>query len=104
MRSQFEALRLALQDHFSVALIDVKMPDMSGIDVARYMKQVERTRDVPIIFVTAFGNDAREIHSAYEAGCADYLVKPVDAEIVRRKVAFFAELSRSRQSRNDPPT
>lgn len=95
-----EALRLALQERFTVALIDVKMPDMSGIEVARYMKQVERTRDVPIIFVTAFGKDPDEIHNAYDAGCVDYLVKPLDAEIVRKKVAFFAELSWSRQTRS----
>jgi len=95
-----QALHLALQERFAVALIDVKMPDISGIEVALLMKQVERTRDIPIIFVTAFGKDPEEIHRAYDAGCVDYLVKPLDPEVVRKKVAFFAELSRSRQSRN----
>jgi CheY-like chemotaxis protein len=95
-----EALAFALKERFSVALLDVKMPDMSGIDVALLMKQVERTRDIPIIFVTAFGKDPDEIHRAYDAGCADYLVKPLDPEIVRKKVAFFTELTRHRQSQN----
>jgi CheY-like chemotaxis protein len=95
-----QALHLVLRERFAVALIDVKMPDMSGIDVALYMQQVERTRDIPIIFVTAFGKDSDEIHRAYDAGCADYLVKPLDPEIVRKKVAVFVELSRKRHGRN----
>jgi PleD family two-component response regulator len=63
------------------------------------MKALERSRDVPIIFITAFGDDPAEIHRAYSAGGADYLVKPLDAEIVRRKVAVFVDLSRRRGER-----
>jgi len=51
---------------------------------------------IPIIFITAFGNDPGEIHRAYTAGGADYLVKPLDAEIVRKKVAVFVDLARRR--------
>jgi CheY-like chemotaxis protein len=91
-----EALRLTLRESFSVALIDVAMPGMNGLEVAVHLKELERSRDIPIIFVTAFGNDPQEIHRAYSAGGADYLVKPLDAEIVRRKVAVFVELSRKR--------
>jgi CheY-like chemotaxis protein len=92
-----EALRLALRERFSVALIDIAMPGMDGLEVAVHMKELERSRDTPIIFITAFGDDPEEIHRAYSAGGADYLVKPLDAEIVRKKVAVFVDLSRRGQ-------
>ncbi len=91
-----EALSLALRESFAVALIDVAMPGMDGLEVAIHMKELERSRDIPIIFITAFGDDPEEIHRAYSAGGADYLVKPLDAEIVRKKVAVFVDLSRRR--------
>ncbi|RYZ06430.1 MAG: hybrid sensor histidine kinase/response regulator [Myxococcales bacterium] len=100
-----EALSLALRETFAVALIDVAMPGMDGLEVAIHMKELERSRDIPIIFITAFGDDPQEIHRAYSAGGADYLVKPLDAEIVRKKVAVFVDLSRRRsQSLRRPPT
>jgi signal transduction histidine kinase/ActR/RegA family two-component response regulator len=93
-RSGSEALSLALREHFAVALIDVAMPGMTGLEVATHMKALARSRDTPIIFITAFGDDPEEIHRAYSAGGADYLVKPLDAEIVRKKVAVFVDLDR----------
>jgi signal transduction histidine kinase/CheY-like chemotaxis protein len=95
-----EALSIALRETFAVALIDISMPGMNGLEVAVNLKALERSRDIPIIFITAFGNDPEEIHQAYSAGGADYLVKPLDTEIVRKKVAVFVELSR-RRSGND---
>lgn len=92
-----EALRLTLRDRFAAALIDVAMPRMNGFEVATHLKTLERSRHIPIIFITAFGEDPEEIHRAYAAGGADYLVKPLDPEIVRKKVAVFVELSRKRQ-------
>jgi signal transduction histidine kinase/ActR/RegA family two-component response regulator len=94
-----EALRLMLRETFAAVLMDIAMPGMDGLEVASHMKALERSRDVPIIFITAFGNDPAEIHRAYSAGGADYLVKPLDAEIVRRKVAVFVDLSRRRNER-----
>jgi CheY-like chemotaxis protein len=93
-RSGKEALELVLRENFSVALVDIAMPIMNGFEVAMHMKELQRSRDIPIIFVTAFGNDPEEIHRAYAAGGADYLVKPLDPEIVRKKVAVFVELGR----------
>lgn len=105
-RSGEEALSIALRERFAVALIDVAMPGMTGFDVAIHLKELERSREIPIIFITAFGDDPAEIHRAYSAGGADYLVKPLDAEIVRKKVAVFIALSQRRQgnekSRKDP--
>jgi CheY-like chemotaxis protein len=97
-----EALSVALREQFAVALIDVAMPGMNGLDVAVNLKALERCRDIPIIFITAFGNDPEEIHKAYSAGGADYLVKPLDTEIVRKKVAVFVELSRRRLGERPP--
>ena len=94
-----EALRLMLRESFAVVLMDIAMPGMDGLEVAGHMKALERSRDVPIIFITAFGDDPAEIHRAYSAGGADYLVKPLDTEIVRRKVAVFVDLSRRRNER-----
>ena len=102
-RSGQEALSLALREQFSVALIDVAMPGINGLEVAVHLKELERSRDTPIIFVTAFGDDPREIHRAYAAGGADYLVKPLDPEIVRKKVAVFVDLSRRRAHSERPP-
>lgn len=98
-----KALRVALREQFAVALIDIAMPGMNGLEVATHLKELERSRDIPIIFVTAFGDDPEEIHRAYAAGGADYLVKPLDAEIVKKKVAVFVDLSRRRQQSDRPP-
>ena len=97
-----EALSVALREPFAVALIDVAMPEMNGLEVAVHLKALERSRDIPIIFITAFGNDPEEIHRAYSAGGADYLVKPLDPEIVRKKVAVFVDLSRRRSGSDSP--
>lgn len=95
-----EALGLALRESFAVALIDIAMPGMDGLEVAVHLKELERSRDIPIIFITAFGDDPEEIHRAYSAGGADYLVKPLDAEIVRKKVAVFVDLTKRRIENN----
>ncbi len=63
-----EALRLMLRESFAVVLMDIAMPGMDGLEVAGHMKALERSRDVPIIFITAFGDDPAEIHRAYSAG------------------------------------
>jgi CheY-like chemotaxis protein len=99
-KSGQEALALVLRERFAVALIDIAMPGMTGLEVATHLKELDRSRDIPIIFVTAFGDDPEEIHRAYSAGGADYLVKPLDPEIVRKKVAVFVDLSR-RQRRSE---
>jgi signal transduction histidine kinase/CheY-like chemotaxis protein len=93
-----EALREALREEFTLALIDVAMPGMDGLEVARHLKKLARYRDLPILFVTAFGDDPEEIHRAYAAGGADYIVKPLDPEIVRKKVAVFVELAQRHRS------
>lgn len=92
-----EALQLTLRESFGVILLDVVMPGMDGFEVARHLKSVERTREIPILFLTAVATDVTQIYRAYAVGAVDYLIKPLDPEVVRRKVAVFVDLVRQRQ-------
>jgi PAS domain S-box-containing protein len=88
---------LLLRQDFALILLDVAMPAMDGFEVARRLQQTERTRHIPIIFVTAVANDAQQLSEGYSVGAVDYLVKPLDVAIVRRKVGVFVDLYRQRQ-------
>jgi PAS domain S-box-containing protein len=90
-----EALRHLLDGDFAVILLDVQMPELDGFETARYIKQRERTRDIPIIFVTAISKEREHVFRGYEAGAVDYLFKPYDPELLRSKVAVFVELWRA---------
>ena len=96
-RSGPEALELLLGRSVALALIDVQMPEMDGFELATLMRGVERTRHVPIIFVTAGSNDQRRVFAGYEAGAVDFLFKPIDAHVLRGKVDVFVTLERQRQ-------
>ncbi len=92
-----QALAAVLREDFAVILLDVTMPGMSGFEVADFLKQRERSRHVPIVFVTAIATDVSHIYEAYSVGAVDYLVKPLDPRIVRSKVAVLADLYRQRR-------
>ncbi|WP_225205296.1 response regulator [Novosphingobium huizhouense] len=96
-RSGFEALELLLREDFALALLDVMMPGMDGFELAELMRGIERTRAVPIIFLTALATDERRRFRGFEAGAVDYLLKPVDPVVLAGKVGVFAELARQRQ-------
>ncbi|MFC4256621.1 response regulator [Altererythrobacter xixiisoli] len=96
-RSGVEALELLLIHDVALALLDVQMPGMDGFELAEFMRGTERTRRVPIIFLTAVATDERRKFRGYEAGAVDYLLKPLDAQILRNKVAVFIELYRQRR-------
>lgn len=89
-----EALFKVLSWDFAVILLDVRLPDIHGFEVASLVKQRERSRHVPILFLTAATDDISTIHAAYAAGGVDYLQKPLDPDVVRAKVAVFVELYR----------
>ena len=94
-----EALDLLLRHDFAVALIDVQMPGMDGIELAETMRSIERTRSVPIIFVTAARHDESKVLRGYASGGAvDFLYKPIVPHVVRSKVEFFLELARKRRT------
>ncbi|MFZ2994682.1 response regulator [Sphingobium sp.] len=96
-RSGIEALELLLVHDVALALLDVQMPGMDGFELAELMRGTDRTRRVPIIFLTAVATDERRRFRGYETGAVDYLLKPVEAQIVRSKVDIFVELARQRQ-------
>src|SRR3954453_8631330 len=96
-----EALRVLLhRDDFAVILLDVQMPELDGFETAEVIKQRERTSTIPIIFLTALSKDEQHVFRGYEIGAVDYVFKPLDAEILRAKVAVFIELwEKNRQIR-----
>ena len=87
-----EALRALLQADFALILLDAQMPGMDGFDTAARIKRRTRTKDVPIIFLTAFGEDPSSSYRGYVAGGADYISKPFDPWILRAKVQVFVDL------------
>jgi PAS domain S-box-containing protein len=87
-----EALKALLQDDYAVILLDVQMPGLDGFETARLIKARERTRDIPMIFVTAISTEPPHIHKGYAAGAVDYLFKPYDPEVLRAKVGVFLAL------------
>ncbi|MET1754506.1 response regulator [Novosphingobium sp. RD2P27] len=93
----FDALELLLRDDFALALLDVQMPEMDGFELAELMRGTERTRSVPIIFLTAVATDERRRFRGFEAGAVDYLLKPLDVHVLNSKVAVFVELARQRR-------
>ncbi|WP_103094968.1 response regulator [Novosphingobium guangzhouense] len=95
--SGFEALELLLRQDFALALLDVQMPEMDGFELAELMRGTERTRGVPIIFLTAVATDERRKFRGFETGAVDYLLKPIDITVLNSKVAVFVELARQRR-------
>ena len=89
-----EALGLMLEHDLALVLLDVQMPEMDGYEVATWMRRHQRTRHLPIIFVTAINKEPRHIATGYEAGAVDYLFKPVDPATIRAKVNVFLALNR----------
>jgi CheY-like chemotaxis protein len=92
-----EALKRLLNDDVAVILLDVQMPGMDGFETASHIKQRERTRDIPIVFLTAIDGAAHQAFRGYAAGAVDYLAKPFDPWVLRAKVAVFVELHERRR-------
>ncbi|MBV8297273.1 MAG: response regulator [Acidimicrobiia bacterium] len=87
-----EVFRSLLTAEFAVILLDVQMPIMDGFEIAAHIKRREKTRHIPIIFLTAVNQEPSDIWQGYEAGAVDYLTKPVEPWVVRAKVAAFVDL------------
>ena len=92
-----EALKRLLSEDFALILLDVQMPGMDGFETATHIKQRERTRDVPIVFLTAIDGEAHQAFRGYAAGAVDYLSKPFDPWVLRAKVGVFIELYERRR-------
>lgn len=91
-----DALNLLLEHEFALAILDVQMPGMNGFELAELMRGTEKTRHIPIIFVTAAGKESNYAFQGYETGAVDFLYKPLDMEAVKSKVNVFVELHRQR--------
>ena len=89
-----EALKCLMVQDFAVILLDVKMPEMDGFETASLIRQRDKSRDTPIIFLTAADRSQTDAVRGYAVGAVDYLVKPVVPEFVRSKVAVFVELAK----------
>ena len=87
-----EALRALLKDDFALILLDAQMPGMDGFETAARIKARLRTKDVPIIFLTAVDKDQQHAYRGYAAGGADYISKPFDPWVLRAKVQVFVDL------------
>ena len=92
-----EALRWLLTHEFAVILLDVKMPDMDGFETAQLIRERDKSRHTPILFLTAGDNTQTQVVRGYAVGAVDYLVKPVVPEFVRSKVAVFVELAKKNE-------
>jgi signal transduction histidine kinase len=97
-RSGREALREALRRDFALILLDVAMPDLDGYETAELIRQRERSRDTPIIFLTANYRSDTHVFKGYSVGAVDYIFKPFTPEILKSKVAVFVELFTKREA------
>ncbi|MET0319777.1 MAG: hybrid sensor histidine kinase/response regulator [Duganella sp.] len=93
-----DALALLLQHDFAMAFLDVQMPGMDGFELAELMRGTEKTRQIPIVFVTAAGKELNYSFKGYEAGAVDVLYKPLDSRAVRGKVEVFVALWEQREA------
>jgi two-component system sensor histidine kinase/response regulator len=96
-RSGAEALELVLVHDVALALLDVQMPDMDGFELAELLRGSERTRNIPLIFVTAGAREAHRQFQGYERGAVDFIYKPIEPHILKNKADVFFQLYRQRQ-------
>jgi len=92
-----EALKCLLTHDVAVILLDVQMPGMDGFETAGHVKRREKTRDIPILFLTAIDGEAHQAFRGYAAGAVDFLAKPFDPWVLKAKVGVFVELYQRRR-------
>ncbi len=90
--SGISALKELLLGDFACILLDVQMPDLDGFELASLIKQRQRSRHIPIVFVTALSKDERNVFRGYSSGAVDYIFKPIDPDILRSKIGVFVDL------------
>jgi len=87
-----QALELTLRDEYAVILLDVRLPGMSGFDVAEIVRKREKSRHTPIIFMSAYDQTVVQAKKGYVAGATDFIFSPVDEELLKLKVASYVEI------------
>jgi len=93
-----EALGLLLEHSVALVLMDVQMPGMDGFETAEIMRSSDKTRHIPIIFVTAISKQRKHIFKGYEKGAVDYLYKPLDLEILKSKISAFVDFFKHKEA------
>jgi len=93
-----QALLALLAGEFALLIVDIRMPGLTGLDLARMVRDRKKTANLPIIFLTAYYNEDQHVLEGYSTGAVDYLLKPVNPVVLRAKVAVFAELYRKQRS------
>lgn len=96
--SGVEALRCLLKQDYAAILLDVQMPNLDGFETATLIRERERSKYTPIIFITAIGTTLPDMTRGYSVGAVDYIVKPYDVQILKSKVAVFIDLFRLREA------
>ena len=96
-----EALRKILKHNYSLIILDVQMPGMDGFEVAETLSGSNRTKDIPVIFLSAISKEKKYISKGYEAGAVDYVTKPVDPDLFILKVKAFVKLSNQQRELKD---
>ena len=91
------ALSLLLEHEFALAILDVQMPGMNGFELAELMRGTDKTKHIPIVFVSAAGREMNYAFKGYESGAVDFLHKPLDTLAVKSKVSVFVDLFRQRK-------
>ena len=91
-----DALAIVLERDLALVLLDVQMPGMDGYEMAELMRQFDKSKYIPIIFVTAIDVTDQQVFKGYESGAVDFLFKPIVPEILRSKVSVFADLHRQK--------
>ena len=92
VRSGEQAIQAVLADEYAVVLLDIMMPGMDGFETATQIKRHAKSRDVPIIFLTAATMQPEQAFRGYAAGAVDYLAKPFDPWVLKSKVSVFVDL------------
>lgn len=93
-----EALALMWEHEFALVLLDVQMPIMDGFETAEIMRSREKTKNIPIIFITAISKERSHVFRGYESGAVDYLYKPLDMDVLRSKIKAFIEFFRHKNA------
>ncbi len=96
-----EALRKILKANYSLIIMDVQMPGMDGFEVAEILAGSNRTKDIPVIFLSAINKEKKYISKGYETGCVDYITKPVDPDLLILKVKTFLKLYQQQSELKD---
>ncbi|MDR0208750.1 MAG: hybrid sensor histidine kinase/response regulator [Pseudomonas putida] len=97
-QSAEQALSLLLEHEFALAILDVQMPGMNGFELAELMRGTEKTKNIPIVFVSAAGREMNYAFKGYESGAVDFMHKPLDTLAVKSKVSVFVDLFRQRKA------